>query len=282
MCWYKSLLRPLVSRFIAGEHVQDAMRYGKTLRARRISPIFDYLGEAAETKEEMVRASEKYIQILDEMHAQHVKGAIALKLTAFGLDANEEACARAVSRVVRHAHALHIMVWMDMESSPYTTKTLHIYRALLQKYDNVGICIQAYLVRARKDILSLLPDKPKIRLVKGVYPERGSDVYATHTQITKNYISLLDLLAQKNAWIAIATHDEKILSHALNVKTKNHLEFQLLKGIRNDEKNVLVESGYDVWEYVPFGEKWEKYVLRRVLERWRNVWWMMQSKIGIP
>ena len=171
MCWYKPFLQPLAKRFIAGEQAQDAILHARRLKQRHITPLFDVLGEHAQGKTGALRTSTDYMNLLDILHDHHVKGGISLKLTAFGLDEDEETCLRAVSRVVRHAHALGFVVWIDMEFSPYTTATLRVYKALLEKYENVGICIQAYLKRAKRDILSLVPNKPKIRLVKGVYPE---------------------------------------------------------------------------------------------------------------
>jgi proline dehydrogenase len=281
MCWYKPLLWPLAQHFIAGETVAEAMAYGKKLRRKGIFPIFDVLGESAGGKQEAVRISQQYIQILNEISASKIKGDISLKLTAFALDYDEETCFRAVSRVVRHAHELKIMVWIDMESSSYTTQTLRIYRKLLQEYDNVGICIQAYLKRARKDILSLLPDEPKIRIVKGAYPEKSEAVYTSHRQINGHFKQLLRLMSEKDAWTAVGSHDMQIISHALSLPFPNHLEFQMLKGIRDDEKRLLVEHGYAVGEYVSFGEHWEKYVWRRVGERLRNLKWILLSVIGL-
>ncbi len=281
MCWYKPFLKPFVSRFIAGETLNEAISYGKRLQKKGIFPIYDLLGEGASRKEETVRIGDRYIRLLDEMQRNHIHGAIALKLTAFALDADEETCFRSVSRVVRHAHALKIIVWIDMEGSGYTTHTLKMYRRLLSDFDNVGICIQLYLKRAKRDILSLLPDEPKIRLVKGVYPQKSELTYHTHAQINENFKQLITLMSEKNAWTAIGTHDMNIISHALTLAFPTHMEFQLLKGVRDDEKQLLAEHHYNIGEYVPFGEKWEKYVLRRFTERMRNIKWIILSLIGL-
>ncbi len=281
MCWYRFLLRPFVSRFIAGETLAQALSYGKKLQRRGVTPIFDILGEETSGREGAVRTSETYMTLIDRLHRERIPGAISLKLTAFALDEDEETCYRAVARVVRHAHEAQILVWIDMEGSGYTSQTLRVYKRLLHQYDNVGICIQTYLKRAKKDILSLLPDHPKIRLVKGVYPQKSKEVYSTHTAINTHFKELITLLSEKDAWTAIGTHDRNIISHALGHAFPTHMEFQMLKGIRDHEKFVLAEHGYAVCEYVPFGEHWEKYVLRRLLERARNVKWIIQSYLGI-
>ena len=281
MCWYKPLLRPLVSHFIAGETMGDALKYGKRLQGKEITPIFDILGEEGRGKEGIVRMSSEYLELLDQMERTHLQGGISLKLTAFGLDTDEETCLRAVGRIVRHAHEKGAIVWIDMEGGGYTTSTLRIYRALIAEYDNVGLCIQAYMKRAKRDILSLLPDQPKIRLVKGIYPQKSEAVYLTHAQINRNFKELLSLMSQKDAWTAVGTHDMNIIAHALSLPFPNHMEFQLLKGIRDDEKKMLAEHGYPVCEYVPYGPHWEKYAIRRVGERLRNIKWIIQGWAGI-
>lgn len=280
MCWYKPLLYPIAAIFIAGETTQSALHYGRKIQNKGITPIFDILGEGAHDKGDTVRVGNEYIELIDQMKHAHVRGAISLKLTAFALDLDEETCIRAVARVIRHAHERNVLVWIDMEGSGYTNETLKIYRALLAKYDNVGICIQAYLKRAKKDVLSLLPDEPKIRIVKGVYPQKNSVVFDSHKKINQNFKELLTLISEKDAWTAIGSHDMDIIAHALTLPFPNHMEFQMLKGIRDDEKRLLVEHGYTVCEYVPYGRDWEKYVLRRFGERLRNVKWIIQSWLG--
>lgn len=280
MSWYKPLLRPFVSRFIAGERMEEALRYGKKIQARGIHPIFDLLGEAANSKEDAVRAGNAYMALLDEMHRNQLPGAISLKLTAFALDTDEETCYRAVARIVRHAHEYKILVWIDMESSPYTGATLRIYKKLLNEFDNVGVCIQAYMRRAKRDILSLLPDNAKIRVVKGAYTENESIAYTNHTQVSTNFKEILTLLSEKDAWTAVGSHDMNIISHALALPFPQHLEFQLLKGIRDDEKKLLAEHGYNVCEYVPYGMEWDKYVIRRIKERQKNFYLIFLSLFG--
>ncbi len=281
MCWYKPLLHPFVSRFIAGETLNEALKYGKRIQQRGIKPIFDILGEGATTKEDTVRVSNQYIELIDQMDHLHIRGGVSLKLTAFALDLDEETCLRAVGRIVRHAHEKNIMVWIDMEGSGYTTETLKIYRKLNEHFDNVGVCIQVYLKRAKRDILSLLPDNAKIRLVKGVYPQKSDQVFTSHQKINQNFKELITMMSQKDAWVAIGTHDMDIIAHALSLPFPNHMEFQMLKGIRDDEKKMLAEHSYHVCEYVPYGPHWEKYVLRRFGERLRNVKWILASMLHL-
>lgn len=281
MCWYKPLLYPVAAIFIAGETTQTALQHGRTVQNKGITPIFDILGEGASSREDTVRVGNEYIELIDQLKHAKLRGAISLKLTAFALDLDEETCIRSVSRVIRHAKEKNVLVWIDMEGSGYTNETIKVYRALLEKFDNVGICIQAYLKRSKKDVLSLIADNAKIRIVKGIYPQKNSTVFDSHKKINQNFKELITLMSEKDAWTAIGSHDMEIISHALTLPFPNHMEFQMLKGIRDDEKRLLIDHGYNVSEYVPYGKDWEKYVVRRFGERLRNVKWIIQSWIGM-
>ena len=281
MCWYKPLLKPLAFRFIAGETLREALPYGLKIQRQGLVPIFDILGENAEGRQDSVRVSGEYIRLLEEMKRNNLRGGISLKLTAFDLDGDEETCFRAVSRIVRHAQPLKIMVWVDMEGHTYTAKTLKIYRRLLEEFDNVGICLQAYLKRTHKDVLSLLPDEPKIRLVKGAYTQPHTLVYSKHEDINANFKKLLTLLSENDVYTAVGTHDMDIISHALALPFPTHLEFQMLKGFRKYEKKLLSEHGYIVAEYIPFGKQWEKFIVRRIQERMRSLRWFVMTLVGM-
>lgn len=270
----KLLLRPLVPRFIAGQTTDEAIKYAKKLRSKKILPLFDVLGEHAQKKAEIVRVMGQYLELLEKMHTQDVKGAIAVKLTALGLDIDPLLCYRATLQVVQRAEDWGMVVWLDMEDSPYTQRTISTYNKLHQQHSNVGICIQADLKRSKKDVLTLLLDAPRIRLVKGVYKESESVAYTSHHAITQNFKELLKLCLQRNAMVAVASHDPELLQYAQHISpNKSNIEFQLLKGVRDDEKKMLVDKGYRVYEYVPFGPNWEKYIWRRIVEHWRSVWW---------
>lgn len=281
MCWYKPFLKLLAFRFIAGETLREALPYGLKVQRQGLTPIFDILGEGAKTKEDSVRVSGEYIHLLDEMKRNHVRGGISLKLTAFDLDEDEETCYRAVSRIVRHAQVTKTIVWIDMEGAGYASKTLKMYRRLLGEFDNVGVCLQAYLKRTHKDILSLLPDEPKIRLVKGAYEQPENAVYTTHEQINANFKKILTLLSENDAYTAVGTHDMDIISHALTLAFPTHFEFQMLKGFRKYEKKLLSEHGYIVAEYIPFGKEWEKFIIRRIQERMRSLRWLVMTIAGM-
>lgn len=281
MCWYKPLLKPLAFRFVAGETLHEALPYGLKVQRQGLVPIFDILGEGAKTKQDSVRVSGEYIHLLDEMKRNHLRGGISLKLTAFGLDEDEETCFRAVSRIARHAQETKTIVWIDMEGQGYASKTLKIYRKLLEEFDNVGICIQAYLKRSHKDILSLLPDNPKIRLVKGAYVQLPTLAYQKHEEINAHFKKLLTLLSENDVYTALGSHDMDIISHALTLPFPTHLEFQMLKGFRKYEKKLLSEHGYIVAEYIPFGKEWEKFIIRRIQERMRSLRWIVMTIVGM-
>jgi proline dehydrogenase len=281
MCWYKPFLKPLAFRFIAGETLREALPYGLRVQRQGLTPIFDILGEGATNKEDSVRVSSEYIHLLEEMKRNHLRGGISLKLTAFALDEDEETCFRAVSRIVRHAQQSKTIVWIDMEGNGYASKTLKMYRRLLEEFDNVGVCLQAYLKRTHKDILSLLPDNPKIRLVKGAYVQPDNVAYTKHEEINAHFKKLLTLLSDNDVYTAVGTHDMDIISHALTLPFPTHFEFQMLKGFRKYEKKLLSEHGYNVSEYIPYGKSWEKFIIRRIQERMRSLRWLLMTIAGM-
>ncbi len=281
MCWYKPLLKPLAFRFVAGETVSEALKYGLKVQRQGLVPIFDILGEGAQTKQDSVRVSNEYIHLLDEMKRNRLHGGISLKLTAFALDEDEETCFRAVSRIIRHAQPMKVIVWLDMEGVGYPAKTLKMYRRLLEEFDNVGVCLQAYLKRTHKDILSLLPDNPKIRLVKGAYEQPKNIAYEKHEEINAHFKKLLTLLSENDVYTALGSHDMDIITHALSLAFPTHFEFQMLKGFRKYEKKLLSEHGYIVAEYIPFGKNWEKFIIRRIQERMRSLRWLFMTIVGM-
>jgi proline dehydrogenase len=274
------LLRPFVHRFIAGEDQDAALKYAKSLRAKKIIPILDVLGEHAEKKAQIVRSMGQYLQLLEGMKQKKVWGDISLKLTALGMDIEPLLCYRAVLRVLQKAHEQGVFVWLDMENSPYTSETIRMYRKLAAVQPNVGIAIQADMKRSRKDVLSLLPDKPRIRIVKGAYVEHESVTFQSHSQIRENFKSLIALCMEKENFVAVATHDPALIEYAMQLPhAKHQLEFQLLKGVRDDEKQLIVEKGFVVKEYCAFGTEWEPYIVRRIQEFLRNMKWALLEMV---
>ena len=160
-----------------------------------------------------------------------------------------------------------------MESSEHTDNTLKIYQNLFEKYERLGVAIQANLKRSQNDLEMLLKKGSKIRLVKGAYHENSKNAYRTRHAVDENYRKLMRVLFEQGNEFAIATHDSKLIDLAINLSKKHErkFEFQMLKGIRDELKPILVKSGFAVSEYIPYGTNWLPYSIRRLKERKRNI-----------
>ncbi len=276
-------------RFVAGETLDDAIRVVHTLNDQGILASLDHLGENVHTEADAARASRDYLDLLDRIAATGVNANISLKLTQLGLDLGEDLCVNAMRRILQRAQDHDNFVRIDMESSAYTERTLRVFRTLRQEYGfkNVGVVIQAYLVRSEQDVRDLADDGANIRLCKGAYKEPASVAFPLKADVDKNYIRLMKIYLDeparaKGAHVALATHDEKMIqaskAYAASRSLPNdQVEFQMLYGIRPQAQQQLAVEGYRMRVYVPYGSEWYPYFMRRLAERPANVWFLMRN-----
>lgn len=294
------LLFPLVARFVAGTNIQDAATHIKKINRKKVRAIVDHLGEDVTTKEDVNATATEYLQLMNEITLQKLDADISIKLSSFGLQlasktqdgsetnhVDKAHCIAVISMLVEEAGKRNIFVWIDMESSKDTDATLEIYRTILRKYANVGICLQSYLRRTEKDLLSLLSGKnaASIRLVKGAYKESAGVSFTTKKEVDDNYRKLMAILFQKSNHFHIATHDRTIIDDAKlaareNAKKSTEFSFAMLMGVRESEKEQLAKEGYSVCEYVPYGEQWFPYFSRRIRERKENLFFALRAFFG--
>jgi proline dehydrogenase len=244
----------------------------------------DHLGESVSSLEEATEARNVYLRTLDAIHAEPGQGGgnVSLKLTQFGLDLSYDACLANVDVLVRRAAELGAFVRIDMESSEYTDRTLAIVRTLFQRYGAVGVVIQSYLRRSQRDIAQLCDEKIRVRLCKGAYLEPPSVAFPEKADVDRSYIELTQYLLAHGVYPAIATHDEVMIEAAKKYAAANHIaperfEFQMLYGIRRDLQRSLVDGGYRLRLYVPFGKAWYPYYMRRLAERPANVLFVLRN-----
>ncbi|HEV8385080.1 MAG TPA: proline dehydrogenase family protein [Candidatus Acidoferrales bacterium] len=272
-------------RFIAGEHLEDAIRACQELNRehRRIS--LNHLGENVTTVEEATRVKDGYIEMVRELDHRGIDGNISIKLTQLGLDVKpggRELCQRLTEEILSAAAELHRDIEMDMEGSPYTDVTLDIFESVRHQRANAGMAIQAYLYRTEKDLERLAPLHPKIRLVKGAYREPKSIAFQKKQDVDANYLRLLDKLLDGRFFAAIATHDPAMLDHARKLITGRKLsqdsyEFQMIYGIRRDLQQEIRGQGHLLRIYVPYGTEWCPYFMRRLSERPANCWFVLKN-----
>ena len=276
------LARPLVSRFVAGEKLADAIAAIRTLNAAGMTATLDYLGESVHSAAEASAAATQYIAILHAIDRGGVQSNASLKLTQMGLDVDRDMCARNVERIVAQAAQLGNFIRIDMESSAHTDVTLAIFKDLFARKQNVGIVIQSYLYRSESDIRELNKLGARVRLCKGAYKEPASVAFPDKADVDKSFVKLMQLLLSEGNYPGIATHDEKMIEATRDYAARHGIsadrfEFQMLYGIRRDLQERIVRDGYRLRIYTPYGEEWYPYMMRRMAERPANLLFVLRG-----
>jgi proline dehydrogenase len=268
--------RRLSGRFVAGDTLPEALSTCQRINAEGIAVTLDHLGENVASPAEAARSRDAYMQALTEIVKLGIDGNVSLKLTQFGMDLSLAECRSNVEQLVRQAAQLGNFVRVDMESSEYTDRTLDLVTDMHARYAAVGTVIQSYLYRSRKDVEMLCDRGIRVRLCKGAYLEPPAAAFQRKADVDRNYVELMNLLLEKGVYPAIATHDESIIAEtkrfvASRRISRDGFEFQMLYGIRRDIQQRLAAEGYRLRLYVPYGEAWYPYFMRRLAERPANV-----------
>jgi proline dehydrogenase len=271
----------MASRFVAGETIEEAMIAVRALNARGITASLDLLGESVHREEEARGTARDYVALLDRIQSEKLDANVSLKLTAMGLDVSEDLCVANMQLVLDRARDHGSFVRLDMESSHYTERTLHMFEhRLYPSYPkNVGIVLQSYLRRTEADVDKANRLGCRVRICKGAYQEPASVAFPDQRDVDQNYLRCMHSLMTDGNYPGIATHDERIIADAKQfAKDKNisndRYEFQMLYGVRRDLQERLVRDGYRMRVYVPFGTQWYPYLMRRLAERPANVAFM--------
>jgi len=275
------LAKRMASRFVAGETIDEALPAVRALNARGITASLDLLGESVHREDEARATAREYVRLLDRIREQGLDANVSLKLTAMGLDISEELCIANMQMVLDRAAKYGSFVRIDMESSQYTEKTLHLFEhRLYPSYQkNVGIVLQSYLRRTAADVEYANRLGCRVRLCKGAYQEPASVAFPEKRDVDENYVRCMHALMTNGNYPGLATHDERIIIDAKQFAAKNAIaseryEFQMLYGVRRDLQEQLVREGYRMRVYVPFGTQWYPYLMRRLAERPANVAFM--------
>jgi proline dehydrogenase len=231
--------------------------------------------------EEARATAQAYLDILDRIQANKLDANVSVKLTAMGLDVSEELCVANMQMVLERAQQYDSFVRLDMESSQYTDRTLHIFEhRLYPSYPkNVGIVLQSYLRRTAADVEFANRLGCRVRICKGAYQEPASVAFPDKRDVDENYVRCMHSLMSDGNYPGIATHDERIIDEAKRFAAEKGIasdryEFQMLYGVRRDLQERLVREGYRMRVYVPFGTQWYPYLMRRLAERPANVAFM--------
>jgi len=268
-------------RFVAGDKLEDAIEVAKKLGDKRLKVTFDHLGEDVMQVDKANEATRTYVNILHEIKKNKLDSNISIKLSQIGLAIDKKLAYRNVDKIVRRAKSLGVLVEIDMEGSRYIEDTLDIFLRLIKYYKNVIQAIQSYLYRSEEDVSRIIRNKGKIRLIKGAYKESEKIAFMRKKDVNENYVKLMKSYLNRGVFIAIATHDDKIIDIAKRYIKRNNIsndkyEFEMLYGIRRIYQEELVNEGYNVRIYLPYGEDWFPYFYRRVRERKENLFFVLR------
>ena len=267
----RSIVWIFSKKYIAGKTLEEAVQVVKKLNQKNIYATIDVLGEAIQNKEEAVVAKGECLSVLNTIEDNKLKANLSLKPTQLGLNLDEEFAFQQASEILKRAGELKNFVRLDMEDSPYTDATINLYKKLVKDYNNVGIVLQAYLKRTFDDVVILNKLNTNYRLCKGIYVEPATIAYKDKQAIRNNYIKSLEKILKAGNYVGIATHDEYLINEAYKMINelkipKDKFEFQMLLGVREDLRDKINSDGYKIRIYVPFGEHWYKYSMRRLKE----------------
>jgi proline dehydrogenase len=268
----KPVVQLFSARYIAGSTIDDVVRVVKKLNDEGKLATIDVLGEEITRDDEARAIAQAYRDVLDEIERDRLDSNVSVKLTALGLGLSYDRCRANLEDVVRQATEDHSFVRIDMEDSSTTDDTLRLYRELREAgYDNLGVVLQAHLRRTFDDIQALADLEPNVRICKGIYVEPASLAFTDADAIRANFVRCLDALLDAGAYVGIATHDEWLIGQALSRVEGRGLgvhqyELQMLLGVRERRASELAAAGHKLRVYVPFGEQWYAYSLRRLQE----------------
>ncbi len=268
--------RAMARRFIAGESLSEAIDAVRACNAQGMMASLDYLGENVATIPDAQRARDTYLEIFDRIAQEKLYANVSCKLTQLGLDLSDEFCEGLLQSIAEHAASCDNFLRVDMEGSAYTQRTIDIVSRVRERNPAIGTVIQAYLYRSEQDIAKLLGCGCRIRLCKGAYNEPPEIAFPKKADVDGNYVKLLQMLLPSGFYHGIATHDPRMIAATIRTAAQLHIskddfEFQMLYGIRTDLQRRLIRDGYRVRIYIPYGQDWFPYFMRRLAERPANL-----------
>ena len=272
-------------RFVAGETLDQLVPVLRRLNEQGLLTNTTLLGEGVRSPEEAGAVVTAYRGVLDRVDAEQLQTNVALKLTHLGLAIDEQLAYENVTALVEHAARLGNFVRMDMEECWFVDATLRIYRRLREVgHENTGTVLQSYLYRTEDDLASLLDLRPNLRFVKGAYLEPPDVAYPDKADVDAAFVRLVERSLREGGFTAIATHDEKLIEHAIAFSeregiARERFQFQMLYGVRTQLQLDLVRRGFAVLVATPFGPDWYRYLMRRLAERPANTFFFLKNLV---
>ena len=278
--------RAVARRFVAGEELADALAVTRRLNAGGRRVTLDYLGEAVGDATIARRAADVYAQALDAIAAERLQASVSVKPTQLGLEVDRDLCHDLIGGIAARAAECGTHVTIDMEGSEHTQATFDLVEKLrADGHDNVGCAVQAYLHRTPGDVRHLTERGVSLRICKGAYAEPPDIAWQDRDRIRDAFLECVDAVFASDTYGRFATHDDRLITRIRNrarrdVVGEDRFEFQMLFGIREPLQDELVTAGYDVRIYVPFGDQWYPYLVRRLAERPANLLFFLRALAG--
>jgi proline dehydrogenase len=279
--------RAMARRFVAGETLEEAIAVVRTLNNQGLLATLDHLGENVTSETEARDATTEILDLLEAIEVSDVQSGVSVKLTQLGLELSPALASENLAFIVDRAAEAGRFVRIDMESSETTQATLDLFEELWRQHKNVGVVVQSYLYRSADDVARLVELGASVRLVKGAYDEPPEVAYPDKADTDANFVKLMEMLFGETAqasgvFPAIATHDIKLINQARDhtrhrAIPADRFEFQMLYGIRTGLQHQLASEGYRVRAYVPYGEQWYPYFMRRLAERPANLLFLLRN-----
>ena len=267
----KAIVGRVASRYVAGATLDEALRVVRDLNAQGAMATIDLLGEEVKEREKALAAVDEYVRVFQAIDRHKLDSNVSIKLTLLGLKIDEGFCRDNVERIAAVAKEHGNFVRIDMEDHTCTDATLRIYRELHARYGNLGAVLQSYMRRTLKDISELPPENPSVRLCKGIYVEPRRVAWKGYDTVRANYVLALEKLLATGIYVGIATHDEYLVAQATGLIDKHGVprdryEFQMLLGVDEELRRILIQGGHRLRVYVPYGQDWYPYSIRRLRE----------------
>jgi len=280
----KPIVRGVSKRYVAGETIEEMSRTIAELNSNGMLATASVLGEHVHTAEEADVAVRTFIAVLDEARSRGLDTNISVKLTQLGLQIDRDLCEENLRKILAAAKQHDNFVRVDMEDSSVTSMTLDLFRNVRRDYEKVGIVIQAYLRRSYEDVVALAAEGANVRVCKGIYIEPRAIAYKDPEIVRRNYMHLVNALMTRGCYVAIATHDERLVWEGLRAAenlglSKEKYEFQTLLGVDEEMRRILVSAGHRLRVYVPFGPLWYAYSLRRLRENPRIARYVIEAML---
>ncbi|MCH9647704.1 MAG: proline dehydrogenase family protein [Deltaproteobacteria bacterium] len=267
----KFLVGKVASRYVAGETLEDALEAVRSLNALGAMATVDILGEEVSQRDRADRAVEEYLTLYDALHREGLDANVSIKPTMVGLKIDPVFFEENVTRLVERASSQNNFLRLDMEDRTCTDATLETYRRVHGKFSNLGVVLQAYMRRTLRDIEELPEENANVRLCKGIYIEPREDAWKGYETVRRNFVAALEKLFRRGVYVGIATHDEYLTCAAVELIDRleipqDRYEFQMLLGVDQQLRDILLAEGHRLRVYVPYGQDWYLYSMRRLRE----------------